>query len=186
MKPRMVDGRMLVSGHSPCEGNVTIHLAVLRAFRPGESGDSVFIDGDRTNCRLENLRWETTTDRRSAAIAMAERSVNRWSGAFVGFWSGDRAALDGFFGVVVCGDTVAQKKPHPEPVLTACARLGIRPAEALMIGDSAIDVQAARAAGCPVWCVPYGYNEGRPVESLDCDRTVASIAEAAALIVTVR
>ncbi|MFO1364297.1 MAG: phosphoglycolate phosphatase [Burkholderiales bacterium] len=97
-----------------------------------------------------------------------------------------RTALDGFFGVVVCGDTVAQKKPHPEPVLTACARLGIRPAEALMIGDSAIDVQAARAAGCPVWCVPYGYNEGRPVESLDCDRTVASIAEAAALIVTVR
>jgi phosphoglycolate phosphatase len=90
-----------------------------------------------------------------------------------------RTALDGFFGVVVCGDTVTRKKPDPEPVLTACSRLGVRPADALMIGDSANDVQAARAAGCPVWCVPYGYNEGRPVESLDCDAIVPDLASAA-------
>jgi phosphoglycolate phosphatase len=97
-----------------------------------------------------------------------------------------RTALDGYFRVVVCGDTVARKKPDPEPVLTACARLGVSPGEALMLGDSANDVAAARAAGCPVWCVPYGYNEGRPVESLACDRIVASLAEAAALIAAAR
>jgi phosphoglycolate phosphatase len=91
----------------------------------------------------------------------------------------ERTGLNGFFGAVVCGDTVARKKPDPEPVLAACARLGVRPAEALMIGDSANDVQAARAAACPVWCVPYGYNEGRPVESLDCDAIVPDLAEAA-------
>ncbi len=51
-----------------------------------------------------------------------------------------------------------------------------------MLGDSANDVLAARAAGCPVWCVPYGYNEGRPVETLGCDRIVASVDEAAALV----
>jgi phosphoglycolate phosphatase len=90
-----------------------------------------------------------------------------------------RTRLDGFFAVVVCGDTVVRKKPDPEPVLTACARLDVRPADALMIGDSANDVQAARAAGCPVWCVPYGYNEGRPVETLDCDAVVPDLAEAA-------
>jgi phosphoglycolate phosphatase len=90
-----------------------------------------------------------------------------------------RTGLDGFFAVVICGDTVARKKPDPEPVLTACARLDVRPADALMIGDSANDVQAARAAGCPVWCVPYGYNEGQPVESLDCDAFVPDLAEAA-------
>ena len=90
-----------------------------------------------------------------------------------------RTGLDGFFPVVVCGDTVVRKKPDPEPVLTACAQLGVRPADALMIGDSANDVQAARAAGCPVWCVPYGYNEGRPVETLDCDAIVPDLAEAA-------
>jgi phosphoglycolate phosphatase len=90
-----------------------------------------------------------------------------------------RTALDGFFDVLMCGDTVARKKPDPEPVLAACGRLGVAPADALMIGDSANDVQAARAAGCPVWCVPYGYNEGRPVESLDCDALVPDLAEAA-------
>ncbi|HSD53047.1 MAG TPA: phosphoglycolate phosphatase [Burkholderiales bacterium] len=90
-----------------------------------------------------------------------------------------RTGLDGFFGVVVCGDTVARKKPHPEPVLTACARLGVRPGDALMIGDSANDVHAARDARCPVWCVPYGYNEGQPVESLACDAIVPDLAEAA-------
>jgi phosphoglycolate phosphatase len=90
-----------------------------------------------------------------------------------------RTGLGGFFPVVVCGDTVGRKKPDPEPVLTACARLGVRPADALMIGDSANDVQSARAAGCPVWCVPYGYNEGRPVETLDCDAIVPDLAEAA-------
>ena len=90
-----------------------------------------------------------------------------------------RTGLDGFFAVVVCGDTVVRKKPDPEPVLTACARLAVRPADAVMIGDSANDVQAARAAGCPVWCVPYGYNEGRPVETLDCDAIVPDLAEAA-------
>jgi phosphoglycolate phosphatase len=90
-----------------------------------------------------------------------------------------RTALAGYFRVVVCGDTVARKKPDPEPVLTACARLGVSPGEALMIGDSANDVAAARAAGCPVWCVPYGYNEGRPVESLACDRIVPDLAAVA-------
>jgi phosphoglycolate phosphatase len=90
-----------------------------------------------------------------------------------------RTGLDGFFPVVVCGDTVVRKKPDPEPVLTACARLDVRPVDALMIGDSANDCEAARAAGCPVWCVPYGYNEGRPVETLDCDAIVPDLAEAA-------
>jgi phosphoglycolate phosphatase len=90
-----------------------------------------------------------------------------------------RTGLDGFFDVIVCGDTVTRKKPDPEPVLAACARLGVQPSEAVMIGDSANDVQAARAAGCPIWCVPYGYNEGQPVASLDCDAIVPDLAEAA-------
>jgi phosphoglycolate phosphatase len=48
----------------------------------------------------------------------------------------------------------------------------------LLLGDSANDVLAARAAGCPVWCVPYGYNEGRPVATLGADRLVADLLEA--------
>lgn len=86
------------------------------------------------------------------------------------------------FAVAVCGDTVAAKKPDPLPLLFACERLAVPPNAALVIGDSANDVEAARAAGCPVWCVPYGYNEGRPVETLGCDRVVASLAAAAELL----
>ena len=85
------------------------------------------------------------------------------------------------FDVLVCGDQVARRKPDPEAVLLACARLGVAPREALFIGDSQNDVDAGRAAGCAVWCVPYGYNEGRPVPQ--CDRVVATLAEAAALLV---
>ena len=51
-----------------------------------------------------------------------------------------------------------------------------------MIGDSVNDARAARAAGCPVFIVPYGYNEGRDVRKLDCDAIVASLLDAADLI----
>jgi len=86
------------------------------------------------------------------------------------------------FEFAVCGDQVTRKKPDPEPFLLACERFAVSPGEALVIGDSENDVQGARAAGCPVWCVPYGYNEGRPFESLACDRAVATLAEAAELL----
>jgi phosphoglycolate phosphatase len=97
----------------------------------------------------------------------------------------DLLARTGFgttFDVVICGDHVARKKPDPMAVIAACERLRLPPAEVLFIGDSLNDVSAARAAGSPVWCVPYGYNEGRPLGSLPCDRVVASLAEAAELI----
>ena len=87
------------------------------------------------------------------------------------------------FDALVCGDHVARKKPDPEAVLLACERLGVQPREAVFIGDSQNDVDAARAAGCSVWCVPYGYNEGRPPSALACDRMVATLAEAARLLV---
>jgi len=46
----------------------------------------------------------------------------------------------------------------------------------LMIGDSANDAQAARAAGCPVLLVTYGYNHGRPARAVDADAWVDSLA----------
>ena len=91
----------------------------------------------------------------------------------------ERSGLARYFDCVVSGDTVSRKKPDPLPLHHACERLGSRPDETLVIGDSANDVQAARAAGCPVWCVPYGYSEGAPVETLGCDLIVADLVEAA-------
>ena len=87
-----------------------------------------------------------------------------------------------YFRTVVSGDTLARKKPHPDPLLHACKTLEIAPRDMLMIGDSLNDTQAARAAGCPVFCVTYGYNEGHDVHGLDTDAVVDSLVEAAGLI----
>jgi phosphoglycolate phosphatase len=89
--------------------------------------------------------------------------------------------LASFVGVVA-GDDGLPRKPAPEMLLEAARKMGVPIAESLMIGDSANDVAAARAAGCPVWCVPYGYNEGRGVETLRCDRIVTTLGEAARLL----
>jgi phosphoglycolate phosphatase len=86
------------------------------------------------------------------------------------------------FEQVIAGDTLPQKKPDPQPLLHACRGFGIAPGDMLMIGDSANDVEAARAAGCPVFCVEYGYNEGRDVRELDVDAIVATLVEATRLI----
>lgn len=91
----------------------------------------------------------------------------------------DKAGLARFFDLVVGGDTCEHKKPHPLPFTHACAKLGIAPADALVIGDSINDAQAARAAEIPVLIVPYGYNEGMDVHSLDVDDIVSTIEEAA-------
>ncbi len=86
------------------------------------------------------------------------------------------------FDVVVSGDTVATRKPDPGPINHALGELAVAAAHALFIGDSANDVAAARAAGCAVWCVSYGYREGAPVEALAADRIVDDVRSAARLI----
>jgi phosphoglycolate phosphatase len=77
--------------------------------------------------------------------------------------------LRGRFAHVFGGDAFARKKPDPLPLLKACEALGTPPAATLMIGDSRNDAQAARAAGCPVVLVTYGYNHGEPVQAVDAD-----------------
>ena len=84
-----------------------------------------------------------------------------------------------YFTQVVAGDTLPQKKPDPAQLLHACRGFDVAPRDMLFIGDSVNDAQAARAAGCPIFCVPYGYNEGRDVRELDVDAIVDSLADAA-------
>jgi len=74
--------------------------------------------------------------------------------------------LDGFFGVVFGGDAFERKKPDPLPLLKTCEALGTDPARTLMVGDSSNDAQAARAAGCEILLVTYGYNHGHPIEEV--------------------
>ena len=87
--------------------------------------------------------------------------------------------LDGYFEKVFGGDAFERKKPDPLPLLKTCEALGSSPARTLMVGDSSNDAQAARAAGCPVVLVTYGYNHGQPVRAVDADGFVDSLAQLA-------
>lgn len=86
------------------------------------------------------------------------------------------------FEIVLSGDSLPKKKPDPMPLTHICKHFDAQPHEALLIGDSLNDAIAARAAGCHVFCVPYGYNEGRNVYELDCDAIVESLLDASKLI----
>lgn len=86
------------------------------------------------------------------------------------------------FEIVLSGDSLPRKKPDPMPLTHICQHFDAQPHEALLIGDSLNDAIAARAAGCHVFCVPYGYNEGRDVYELDCDAIVESLLDASKLI----
>lgn len=94
----------------------------------------------------------------------------------------DRSGLAPFMDVVVPGDLLPRPKPDPMPVVWACGRLDVSPADTLLIGDSVHDFKAGKSAGCKVFLVPYGYNEGQDVRGLDCDAIVASIEDAASRI----
>jgi phosphoglycolate phosphatase len=85
--------------------------------------------------------------------------------------------LGGAFAHCFGGDSFVRKKPDPLPLIEACRALGTAPARTLMVGDSRNDVLAARAAGCPVVLVRYGYNHGEPAESAGADRVIDRLDE---------
>lgn len=94
----------------------------------------------------------------------------------------EKKALLEFFEVIYGGDSLAEKKPHPLPMLTVCGDFKLQPAQTVAIGDSSNDSQSARAAGCRVLTVPYGYNHGQPVHTIDTDGIVDTLLVAANLI----
>lgn len=81
-----------------------------------------------------------------------------------------RTALDDGWQVVVCAEDVARGKPDPEPVETALRRLGARPVEAVLVGDSPADMVAAVAAGTRAIGVAWGFSS--PPELLDAGASV--------------
>jgi phosphoglycolate phosphatase len=90
--------------------------------------------------------------------------------------------IAGFFHTVLGGECVPNRKPSPDALLLAAERLGVDIDQGLMVGDSINDVGAARNAGCPVVCVPYGYNHGRDISEAHPDAVVDSIAELGRLL----
>lgn len=92
------------------------------------------------------------------------------------------SGLAPYFEIVLAGDTLPEKKPHPLPLLHAAQFFGVPIEQLLLVGDSLSDAQAARAAGCPIICVPYGYNHGEPVETLNVDAVIPDLTAVLQLI----
>ncbi len=89
-----------------------------------------------------------------------------------------QTGLADYFEIILSGDSLAEKKPHPLPLRHAAEFFGCATAEMLLIGDSLNDAEAARAAGSPVFIVPYGYNEGQELRGLDCDAFIDDVPAA--------
>ncbi|MGJ8681546.1 phosphoglycolate phosphatase [Paraglaciecola sp.] len=68
--------------------------------------------------------------------------------------------IDSFFDLVLSGDSLTEKKPHPMPILHTLKTLGLSKKQTIMVGDSASDIQASNSAGVTSICVTYGYNHG--------------------------
>jgi len=94
----------------------------------------------------------------------------------------ERKGLAPWFEIVYGGDSLPKKKPDPLPLQQVCRDFGLAPASVVAIGDSSNDAEAARAAGCFVLTVPYGYNHGMPVQTINSDGIVDSLLDAAKLI----
>jgi phosphoglycolate phosphatase len=88
-------------------------------------------------------------------------------------------SLDGYFSQIFGGDSFERKKPDPLPLIKTCEALGCAPAQTIMVGDSQNDAFAARAAGCSVALVNYGYNHGDPIEQAPHDQLLGSLIELA-------
>ena len=94
----------------------------------------------------------------------------------------EKMGLAPYFELVYGGDSLPRKKPDPLPLVTVCRDFDLAPAHVVAIGDSSNDAEAARAAGCIVLTVPYGYNHGKPVQEIHSDGIVNSLLAAANLI----
>ncbi len=88
----------------------------------------------------------------------------------------DALQMRDFFSAVIGGDSVSERKPHPEHLLATLRAMKVENRKALMVGDSANDVAAAKAAGIPVILVGFGYTQV-PAESLGADGVIANFAD---------
>jgi len=88
-----------------------------------------------------------------------------------------KLSIDSYFGTIVGGDTLEQKKPHPLPLLSVCETLAITTDKALMIGDSKNDILAAKNANIESVGVSYGYNYGEHISRYAPEKVVDDMLE---------
>jgi HAD superfamily hydrolase (TIGR01549 family) len=94
-----------------------------------------------------------------------------------------QAGIADFFEVIVQGDEVTHHKPHPEGLFKALAGLEVKPANAAMIGDAAVDILAGKAAKVAKTIgITHGFGTSEELEGAKPDHIVASAAEVTPLL----
>jgi phosphoglycolate phosphatase len=96
----------------------------------------------------------------------------------------DAAGLAGYFAFALCADRAEARKPAPDLLIAACERLEVEPYELLYVGDSCADIAAARAAGCFIAVVNYGYDQGHSLPDERPDWLIGSLGDLVALPTT--
>ncbi len=135
-------------------------------------------------------RWLTLyADEANALLPGARETLARLQGAGLALGlvtSGSRArverdlvrlAVGRFLGAVICDGDTPNRKPHPEPLQVALARLGVEPAAAVYLGDSPEDIEMARAAGVFAIGIPGGFPNQRALEASTPDLLASSLDE---------
>lgn len=109
-------------------------------------------------------------ERRGARLAVVTNKPEALSQALL-----NSLNLEHRFAALVGGDTARAAKPAADPAMLAAVRLELRADQLLFVGDSGTDVGCARAFGCPVACVTYGYRAGEPLDALGADWLIDSL-----------
>ncbi len=170
------------------KGSEHLIRSVLLHVRCGQSPDSALVD---LACGRYQKHYEAANGRHSEVYPGVLDGLNalRDRGLRLACLTNKPTAfartlltvkgLDRYFASVFGGDAFERKKPDPLPLRKTCDALGVPPARTFMVGDSSNDARAARAAGCAVVLVRYGYNHGEPVADVDADGFIDSLAELA-------
>ncbi|WP_281649039.1 phosphoglycolate phosphatase [Parendozoicomonas sp. Alg238-R29] len=111
-------------------------------------------------------------NRSGVTMAVITNKSERFTGNLL-----EQRGLADYFSMVICGDSLPEKKPNPAPLLHVLSRFDVPAEQALMVGDSRHDIAAAKAAGVKCVAVPYGYNHGEPVEGFAPDTVVENLKE---------
>ncbi len=131
-----------------------------------------FLDYYGRNIAVGSRPFEGTVDalrsfeRQGAKLAVCTNKMEGMSRSLL-----DALDLTHFFAAIAGRDTLATFKPHPDHLLGTIALAGGVPARAVMIGDSRVDVETAKAAAVPVIAVSFGYTD-TPVAELKPDAVI--------------
>lgn len=149
LRPRASDGT---------RGMLSVGLGIEREHPQWEALKDAFLDyyalalAVHTRLFADAERVLAEIERRELAWGVVTNKASRFTLPLL-----EQLALAARARVIVCGDTTAKTKPHPEPLLHAAALLGLPPADCVYVGDAERDVAAARAAGMTSLVARYGY-----------------------------